>query len=65
MREFRRLRALELFESGMKQVDVARALASRKERSANGSPYIWRKALMLFAIEKLQKSLADSLMSKK
>ena len=30
MREFRRLRAVELFESGMKQVDIARALGVTK-----------------------------------
>ena len=30
MREFRRLRAVELFESGMKQVDIARVLGVTK-----------------------------------
>lgn len=30
MREFRRLQAVELFESGMKQVDIGRALGVTK-----------------------------------
>ena len=56
VREYRRLRAVELFESGMKQAAIARALnVTRGAVKANGFPHIGIKGLKLFVIGKSQK----------